>query len=61
MSAVVVERLTEDEARSRRDEIIAAVGGDEAAFRDRATGFQLGVRELALFDELEELDYLLGR
>jgi len=61
MSAVVVEWLTEQEALARRAEIITAVGGDEAAFRDRAARFQLGVRELALFDELEELDYLLGR
>jgi len=62
MSAVVVvERLTEQDALARREAIIAAMGGDEAAFRARAASFALDARELALYDELEELDYLLGR
>jgi hypothetical protein len=60
MSSVVVERMTVDEARRRRDAIIAAVGGDESAFRNRALEFTLDARELALFDELTELDYLLA-
>lgn len=61
MGAVVVERMTEQEALARRDAIIAEMGGDEAAFRVRAASFALDARELALYDELEELDYLLGR
>jgi hypothetical protein len=61
MSAVVVERLTEPQAVARRAAIIDAVGGDEQAFRTRASNFALDARELALYDELEELDYLLGR
>jgi len=61
MSAVVVERLTEPEAIERRAAIITAVGGDESSFRARAANFALDARELALYDELEELDYLLDR
>ncbi len=60
MSAVVVQQLTEQEALTRRAEIIDEVG-DEEAFRVRAANFALDARELALYDELEELDYLLGR
>ena len=61
MSTVVVQRLTEQEALAQRAAIIAEVGGDEDAFRLRASNFALDARELALYDELEELDYLLGR
>ncbi|UNX55216.1 hypothetical protein MF406_02730 [Georgenia sp. TF02-10] len=61
MGRVVVERLTEPQAVARRAEIIEAAGGDERAFRARAADFALDARELALYDELEELDYLLGR
>ncbi|WP_426563941.1 hypothetical protein ACPPVT_21525 [Angustibacter sp. McL0619] len=60
MSKVVVERLTVDEAWRRRIAIIAAVGGDESGFRNRALAFVLDARELALYDELMELDYLLA-
>lgn len=61
MSAVVVERLTELEAVGRRAAITAAAGGDETTFHARAANFALDASELALYDELEELDYLLGR
>jgi hypothetical protein len=60
MSTAHVERLTEAEARARRDEIIASVGGDEDKFHDRAHRYLLDSRELALHDELNALDYLLA-
>lgn len=61
MSPVVVEPFTTEEALARREEILAEVGGGEDTFRARAEAYVLEARELALFDELEELDYLLGR
>lgn len=61
MSATTPERLTEAEAEDRRRVIIETVGGDEDEFRDRAREYLLSAGELALFDELEGLDYLLGR
>lgn len=60
MSTAHVERLTEAEARARRNEIIKSVGGDESAFHERAHNYLLDSRELALHDELNALDYLLG-
>jgi hypothetical protein len=60
MSTANVERMTEAEARARRDEIIVSVGGDEDAFHERAHSYSLDSRELALHDELNALDYLLG-
>ncbi|MGL5865744.1 MAG: hypothetical protein ACRCYX_07705 [Dermatophilaceae bacterium] len=61
MSDAVVERFTRAEAVARRQEIIDSVGGDEGTFRDRADEYLLDARELALFDELNGLDYLLGK
>lgn len=60
MSTTHVERLTEAEARARRNEILDSVGGDESAFHERAHDYLLDSRELALHDELNALDYLLG-
>lgn len=54
-----VTMMTKAEARARREEIIRQVGGDEQAFRDRADAYALNAEELALYDELEGLDYLL--
>lgn len=56
-----VTMMTKAEARARREEIIRQLGGDEQAFRDRAYAYALDAEELALFDELEGLDYLLDR
>lgn len=61
MAPVTVNLLTVDDARARRAEIVALVGGDESAFRDRAESYLLSAEELALFDELENLDFLLSR
>ncbi|WP_284292198.1 hypothetical protein [Luteimicrobium album] len=52
--------MTPAEARARREEIVRRVGGDESAFRDRAEVYLLSAEELALYDELENLDFLLG-
>jgi len=60
MSTVTVEPISEDEARARRAEIIGLVGGDEDAFFKRAHDYLLDARELALYDELNGLDYLLA-
>ena len=59
MTTVTVEPLSEDEARTRRAAIITLVGGDEKAFVQRAHDFLLDAHELALYDELLGLDYLL--
>lgn len=60
MSTLTVELLTEERARERRAEIIALVGGDEGRFRQRADDYLLDAEELALYDELNGLDYLLA-
>ncbi len=52
--------LTRTEAEERRAEILRRVG-DEDEFRRRAEEYSLGADELALFDRLEALDYLLDR
>lgn len=57
---VIIEHLTEDEARARRTELLEIVG-NEADFRAKARLFALGADERALYDELEALDFLLGR
>ena len=55
-----VKPITEDDAWARRADIIALVGGDEQAFLQRAHEYLLDARELALYDELKGLDYLLA-
>ncbi len=52
--------MTNDEARARRAEVIRLAGGDEDAFRARAAEYLLSAEELALYSELESLDFLLG-
>lgn len=61
MSPVTIDAISTIEALARRAEIIAAVGGDEVAFRRRAHDYLLEAEELALFDELVGIDYLLDR
>lgn len=60
MATVSVDRMTRRRAMQRRKQIIDAVGGNEHAFLERADEFLLDARELALYDELNGLDYLLG-
>jgi hypothetical protein len=60
MAPIVVNRMTVAEARERRAEIIRLTGGDEATLRSRAANYLLSADELALFDELESLDFLIA-
>lgn len=55
-----MEILTTEAAQARRDEIVASVGGDEKSLRGRANIYALNAKELAVLDELDALDYLLG-
>ena len=56
----VVETLSVDDARRRREEVLASVGGDECDLRDRAARYMLDADELSALTELNELDYLLS-
>ncbi|TIC79411.1 hypothetical protein [Nocardioides sp. GY 10127] len=60
MSTVSIARITEDQARARRAEILQAIG-DVEAFRARAEAHLLDAREQSLCDQLDDLDYLLAR
>lgn len=59
MAASAVEHITEADALRRRLEILALVG-DESSFRERAAAYLLQPSDQALFDELEDLTYLLA-
>ncbi len=59
MSTATVHTITPDDARRRRAELMASVGGDETALRERAAVYALDARELATLDEVDALDYLL--
>lgn len=56
----VVETLSVEEARRRRDEVLDSVGGDESDLRERAARYMLNAEELAALTELDELDFLLS-
>lgn len=56
----VVETLSVEQARCRRAEVLASVGGDEGDLRERAARYLLSAEELAALSELDELDYLLA-
>lgn len=60
MSTANIERMTRHQAESRRKKIIKIVGGNEARFIERADEYLLDATELALFDELKGLEFLLG-
>ena len=55
-----VETLSVAQARRRRAEVLASVGGDECDLRDRAAQYMLDAEELAALNELDELDFLLS-
>ncbi|WP_101652842.1 hypothetical protein [Brevibacterium ihuae] len=59
MTAVVTELISRNEAEHRRAEIIREVG-DEARFKERGEAYELRDKELELYDDLCELDFLLG-
>jgi hypothetical protein len=56
----VVETLSVEGAKRRREQVLASVGGDECDLRDRAARYLLNADELAALSELDELDYLLS-
>ena len=60
MSIVTVKRITAEEAEKRRDKIISELGGDLESIKDRADWYALDEHERELFDELEDLLYLLA-
>lgn len=49
------------EAKRRRAELVAGLGFDEHELRERAAEYLLTARELAVLNELNELDFLLGK
>lgn len=53
------EVLSRESAQSRYDRLLRTIG-DVDAFRARADVFALDSDELVMFDELQELEYLLG-
>jgi hypothetical protein len=57
--SVAIEQITETEAKSRRASILANIA-DEKDFRQRAAEYRLTLAERALFNELEDLEYLLS-
>lgn len=57
--AVTIERLSEADALSERDRIIAEMGGDRESFFERGDSFALDARGQALYERLKGLDYLL--
>lgn len=59
MSAIAVQHYTAKKAAARRAKILKSVG-DESDFRQRAALYLLSSDEQELFDELEDLDYLLS-
>lgn len=61
MTAAAVEMLTVESAEKRRTELLNSVGGNEASLRERAADYALDARELVVLDEIDALDYLLGR
>lgn len=61
MTTPTVEIMDVERAKARRADVLASVGGDEEALRVRAASYGLTARELAALEELDELDFLLGR
>ena len=61
MTTVTVRQLTIQEAKQRRDEIVRELGGDLEAIAERAESYLLTLKERALFDEWEDLQYLLSK
>lgn len=59
MSPTIV-TLTVDQAMERRAAILAELQMQEEVLRDRAAKYQLDAAEIVLFEELEDIDFLLG-
>lgn len=59
MTPVTLEVITSEEARARHAKLLEAIG-DRDAFERRAEEYALDARESALYDDLVELEFLLG-
>jgi len=59
MSSATVIVMTEGEVRARRAEVLKKSGMKEEDFHRRARDWSLDARELALYDEMRNLDFLL--
>lgn len=44
----------------RRAKLVTIAGGDETALRRAAADYRLTVDQIALLDEIDRIDYLLG-
>ncbi len=56
-----VEILTAEEARRRRADLLAQLPFSEDELRKRAAAYQLTADEDAILDQVDELDFLLGK
>lgn len=51
---------TRADLAARRAELLAQVGNDEPALRRAAAQYLLDVDKIAILDEIDRIDYLLG-
>lgn len=59
MSPTII-TLTVEQAVERREAILDELRLTEEVLRDRAAKYQLDADEMVLFEELEDIDFLLG-
>lgn len=57
----VVHVRTVQEARQRREELLRALPFDETEMRLRAQTYELDAEELATYEEVDALDWLIER
>jgi len=54
-----VEMLTREEATARRGDLVKHLGLPESELRRRAADYDLSAEEQAVYERIEDLDYLL--
>jgi len=54
-----VEMLTRDQAAARRETLVKQLGLPESELRRRADDYDLSAEEQAVYERIEDLDYLL--
>ena len=59
MTAMTPVYYTLEQAHARRNEILSIVG-DEATFKERGARYALDAQQLALYNELTDLEFLIG-
>lgn len=59
MTAVTPVYYTLEQAHVRRNEILRIVG-DEASFKERGARYELDSGQSALYNELNDLEFLIG-